>query len=368
MFGLYIHLPFCVSKCHYCDFPSLAGQDDLINRYSRALLLEAANSRAIGRWVDTVYWGGGSPSHISRAVFEYIWQNLVHLFYFQSETERTIEVNPAEISAEKLLFWKNELLINRISIGLQIADDEILQKIGRRYSWLDFVSTYKMVQKYFDNINVDIIYGLPETTESIWTRTLKKIVDLKPTHISAYPLEVAPETLLGQTGFRPDENQQATFYQMTVDFLVASGYRHYEISNFALPGYECQHNLNYWRQGNYLGLGLGAASFLGNLRWKNVPDLDKYLSSIEKDDFSGIIAEREILSLDQLFRERIILGLRLDNGVRLSHSEWVKLKDGLKESRKYRLIDLNFSEPDNIQFRLTARGKFLSNIVFQEIV
>lgn len=367
-FGLYIHLPFCAAKCYYCDFPSFAGKDFWIKDYCRALVLEAANSPAIGRHIDTVYWGGGSPSYLSPTDFENIWKYLSEFFYFYQAREKTIEVNPGEVSPDILLFWKEELSINRISIGLQIADDEILRNIGRRYSFKDFLAAYEMIRKYFDNVNIDLIYGLPQTTEEIWLASLKSVVSLRPEHISLYPLELSPETVLARSGFQIDEDHEAHLYKIGVEFLTQSGWRHYEISNFSLPGYECQHNLNYWRQGEYLGLGVGAASFIRRYRWKNVSDLDEYLRAILKNDFSGLVAEKEYLNSDNLFRERLILGLRLEEGVTIKKIEWQEIKDNLKESQKYNLLEFKVIPPDRVCLRLTPSGKFLSNIVFREII
>lgn len=357
MKSAYIHIPFCKQKCLYCDFNSFAGKESLIEEYINALKKEIINSKINSEKLYTIYIGGGTPSFIDEKYIEEV------LNLLPEAMEVTIEINPGTITNEKLLKYK-ELGINRISIGLQTTDEKILKAIGRIHSLSEFEEAYKMVREAgFENVNVDLMFGLPNQTLEIFKSSIEYLIDLKPEHISSYSL------ILHNDIFKnlPTDEEEREMYHYLVERLKNAGYVHYEISNFALKSFESKHNLAYWEQKEYYGFGAGASSYLNGKRYTNVANIQKYIKNISEDKDVKILEEVE--TLESKIREYIILGLRKVDGINILETnekfDIDVLKIFSKELKK--LQDLELLEVgDNI--KLTKKGLDLANIVWEEFV
>lgn len=333
---LYIHIPFCVKKCLYCDFLSFGTEDDRLQNtpclpsrkepvpqsYIEALC------REIGEWgrkkefrhrpVISVFFGGGTPSLMSEKQIFQVMAALRGAFSIQRNAEITMESNPGTLTLSKLKTM-HFCGINRLSIGLQSTSEEELKTLGRIHSYGAFLQSFKWAREAgFHNINVDLMTALPNQTEESYRQTLKQVLLLQPEHISAYSLIIEPDTpfekMYDEGKLKlPDEDAERRMYYMTKDLLAKAGYNRYEISNYARPGYECRHNIGYWRRRDYLGLGLGAASLVGNRRFTNPVDMAVYVSGYPGD---GIwFSEAEELSLENRMEEFMFLGLRMLSGV-----------------------------------------------------
>ena len=308
-YGLYIHIPSCNTKCSYCDFVSMPMESYLIDRYIDGLLCELTQScKALT--VDTVFVGGGNPTSLSGKQIKRVLTAAKGLS--GKATEFSVESNPNSLTRYKLDVILNSG-VNRVSLGLQTHDDAILSGIGRRHTYKDYETAVKyLTDGKISNINVDIMMGLPRQNADSLKETVERVADSGVTHVSAYSLKVEQGTSLYKSGYRPDADLQADMYQMTCELLSAKGYRRYEISNFCKPGYECRHNLKYWKAEPYIGCGLSAASLLGNnTRITNTHNLDDYLSG-------DIIADKTAIGARQARTEYIMLGLRLTRGILLS--------------------------------------------------
>lgn len=283
--GIYVHIPFCARKCDYCDFPSGVGTPDEQAYYIRVLKKEIRGFEALGNLyqVRTLYFGGGTPSILDPSQLGRILEQLREQYEFLPDAEITIECNPGTLTEEKLAAYR-ELGINRLSIGLQSANEEELAVLGRIHSYQEFENNYRLARKLgFDNINVDLMSGLPGQTMDSWKNTLEKVSALEPEHISAYSLTIEEGTPFferygtseGQRSL-PSEREDRAMYHFTKEFLEEKGYQRYEISNYAKPGRESRHNVIYWTGGEYVGFGLGAASYLGGKRFANAKEKTVY--------------------------------------------------------------------------------------------
>jgi oxygen-independent coproporphyrinogen III oxidase len=304
--GLYIHIPFCVRKCFYCDFYSLPRPLSAINEYISAVLVEARQYR--GMSFSTLYFGGGTPSLLGASGLARLMDGLRIMFDFSDLSEATLEVNP-DSTIPELLHSAAQAGINRLSIGVQSLSDHELHSVGRIHTSAQAVESICLAQKeHFQNISADAILGLPGQDWQSLMVTLETLIGLGVQHLSLYCLALEPHTPLADNipPDLPSEDEQADFYENASALMAQRGFGHYEISNFALPGRECQHNLNYWRGGEYLGLGPAAASHLKGRRFKNKADLDSYLRNP-----SGQIEEVEELSPARKSSEEAILRLRL---------------------------------------------------------
>jgi oxygen-independent coproporphyrinogen-3 oxidase len=318
--GLYIHIPFCLSKCLYCDFyssTSISAVPDFLN----TLFKEMEMYRNRFNPFDTVYIGGGTPSLLSPQQLESILISVQKNFDVISTPEITVETNPADLDQSSLELMR-EIGISRINIGVQSFDEKILNFLGRRHSVKQANSAIEASRKAgFHNIGLDLIYGVPAQDIESWLDTLKQAVAFSPEHISCYQLTLESKTPLGiryQAGefSLPGEELQYEFFMKTSEFLEDAGYIHYEVSNFALgTKYTSRHNQKYWDHSPYLGLGPSAHSFRGNRRWWNHPSLDRYLAAINAGNLP--IEETEILTMEQLRLEALYLGLRTKKGVSL---------------------------------------------------
>lgn len=387
--GLYLHIPFCVKKCDYCDFLSFPSEKEVRQKYVQALCREVSN-RAEGfsdKMVGTVFLGGGTPSLLSIEEITDVMRTVRGSFQLLPEAEITLEMNPGTVTKEKLEVYQ-KLGINRLSIGLQSADNEELRHLGRIHTWETFLHTWKLVRSLgFTNVNIDLMSALPGQTMQSYQTTLQKVLELRPEHISAYSLIIEEGTVfydLYEKNTRksayelPDEDTDRSMYELTERWLEKAGYHRYEISNYALKGRECRHNICYWKRGEYLGLGLGAASLLktkpedphrkaSEIRSSNQKDLTAYLK--EERDWAE---ERIPLSLEDQMEEFMFLGLRMMEGV--SEKEFFRqfgrslpeVYGGKLEKLIHRgLLQYN---KENGCYSLTNIGIDVSNQVFVEFL
>ena len=329
---LYIHIPFCKKKCAYCDFLSAPANETVQTQYIQSLLAEIEEKAPFyaNYQISTIFIGGGTPSILRAGLILNIMETVHRVFHVKKDAEITIECNPKTVSFEKLLFYQ-KAGINRISIGLQSTENAELEELGRIHTYEDFLESYDLIRKAgFSNVNIDLMSALPYQTIESYEKTLQRILRLQPEHISAYSLIIEEGTpfyeiyetdeILREQGkvprVLPSEETERAMYEMTKELLKQHGYFRYEISNYAKKGYECKHNIGYWTRENYLGLGLGSASFVEEKRFSNTRELKKYLSG----DFS--VENQEILDKNARMEEFMFLGLRLTKGV--SQAEFLK--------------------------------------------
>ena len=319
--SLYIHIPFCVRKCGYCDFLSAPADEKARDRYVQALLMEIERyqgTETADRKIKTLYIGGGTPSILSVDQLDCIMQKIKYTFNFCDDIEASMEMNPGTASKEKCRALY-QMGINRLSIGLQSTNDMELKTLGRIHSYEDFINTYTWCREAgFQNINVDLMAALPYQTVESYTTGLRKIIHLAPEHISAYSLILEEGTPFYQkynSGCYPlpDEEQERLMYRETEQILAQAGYERYEISNYAKEGRCCRHNVGYWTRRDYLGFGLGASSLYGKDRFANTADMKKYL---ENSSSPELIREREpVLTREDEMAEFMFLGLRMTKGI-----------------------------------------------------
>ncbi|NPB10002.1 MAG: radical SAM family heme chaperone HemW [Thermodesulfobacteria bacterium] len=371
--GLYLHVPFCRRKCPYCDFFSLPVSDPPVEEYLRALKkeLELRREELEGLVFTTFYVGGGTPSLLPPWFYEELFSFLAGRLSFAPE-ERTLEANPEGLTPSLLKEYR--LLFNRLSLGAQSFSPEGLRVLGRLHTVEQTKEAVLRAQEAgFQNLSLDLIFAWPGQTVEMLAREIEEALSLAPEHLSCYELTVEPGTPFEQafrrgTLRKPREEEILAMFSLLWERLAAAGFEHYEISNYARPGRRCLHNLFYWRAEPYLGLGAGAASFLGGRRTKNLEDLKGYLSALEQG--RRPVGEEEELDSEALFREAVVLGLRLREGV---------LRRELRERfgfdlAQYYAREIPFLEArglvhwDGERLRLTARGLLLANVVFRELV
>lgn len=360
--GIYIHIPFCVRKCKYCDFLSGPAGKTEQKAYVEKLLEEIEQYKELlaGRTTETIFFGGGTPSAIDAEDIAGILDQLRLYGNISKDAEISIEANPGTVTEEKLKIWK-AAGINRISFGLQSADDEELKTLGRIHTWKEFKANYQLARNCgFNNLNVDLMSALPGQTVDSWKKTMERVTALEPEHISAYSLiieEGTPfyEAYAEHPELLPTEEDERAIYYETKSYLAGKGYERYEISNYAKPGYECRHNLSYWERVDYLGLGLGAASLLGNVRKSNQTEMKEYL----KGNFEG---EGEVLSEMNAMEEYFFLGLRKMRGV-----DWTPYRE-LYEKTVEKLVQEGLLEKEGNRIRLTELGIDVSNYVLAEFL
>ncbi len=373
--GLYIHVPFCSSKCNYCDFNSYAGRLDVAESYFDALKKEIELYYNTMRYnlIDTIFIGGGTPSCVNQKYINEILNLCKIKFNISEVCEISIESNPGTLDIEKLNTYRRSG-INRISIGLQAYQSKLLKYLGRRHSKEDFIASVELAKKAgFININADVTFGIPGQTMEDWAETLKVLVDLGITHISAYSLKIEEGTRFGdmlENGelTQVEDELDRNMYHYAIDYLKENGFMQYELSNFSKAGYECKHNLTYWKCVDYLGLGAGAHSLLEGERFSNKYTIEKYITTIEK----GLkpIEERYLMEFTDRVSEYMFLGLRLNQGV--NNSEFNKLfgqdmfnvyEESLKELQQKKLIEICGE-----RVSLTRLGLDLANQVFIKFV
>ena len=375
---LYLHIPFCVRKCAYCDFLSSSENGETIENYVEALISEikAYQALSLNDTVVTIFLGGGTPSVLEGNQMERIFEALHEVFEIAEDAEITVEANPGTVTPEKLSAYR-KLGINRISFGLQSADNGELKLLGRIHTYEQFLESYEMVRKAgFTNINIDLISAIPKQTVRSWEETLKRIIRLKPEHISAYSLIIEEGTsfakLYGEGSplerDLPSEEEERLMYEKTEEILDQNGYHRYEISNYAKEGYECRHNIGYWNRTDYLGIGLGASSLLDNRRYSNTENLREYTECAGQPE--KIRKNTEHLTEEEQMEEFIFLGLRKMNGISeqafwncFQKTIWDCYGENIRK-----VMEKGLLKQREGCLSLTKKGIDVSNYVFAEIL
>ena len=383
--GLYIHIPFCKQKCSYCDFCSYAEKQDLISKYIKCLLQEIKEVGSNNRVdfengkddlfsVKTIYIGGGTPSLIESKYIVQIMEEIKSNFELDENTEITIEVNPGTVTLEKLEEY-NKAGINRLSIGLQSTHEHLLKEIGRIHTYLDFLDTYRFAREAgFENINVDLMIGLPNQTLAEVQDSIEEIVSMEPEHISVYSLILEEGTPLFkkvEEGLElPDEELERKMYWTVKQILETNGYNHYEISNFAKQGYESKHNLDCWNQKEYIGFGVAAHSYTNGIRYSNIENLEQYIKNYEEVKTEENLVFHEKQDMEAMQKEYMLLGLRKIDGVSIQEFKikFVANPVFLYHDKLEKLVNEDLVEIDGDQIKLTNKGLDLANIVWEEFV
>ena len=373
-FGVYIHIPFCKQKCFYCDFPSFAGRERLIDNYlaalGRELELAAEKYGEQGRLGPaTVYVGGGTPSLLDLNQLEDLFAAIDKYINWDFVDEFTIEANPGTLSLDKLRLMK-EAGVNRISIGVQSFDDNCLKKIGRIHTAQEAAENVRLAQRVgFDNISIDLMYGLPGQTMETLKVSVEKALTLDVQHISIYGLQLEAGTVFARQQEMgklqlPDDEQVEMMYDYITEVLPLNGYTRYEISNYALPGFESNHNCLYWQDVSYLGFGAGAHSYWQGSRYENPADIEQYISRISGGEILGYMEEQ--VGEKEHMEEFCFLGLRMTSGIKKGKFKEVFNKDihevfgeTIKEMKSKDLL-----EETNTSLRLTKLGTKYGNVVF----
>ena len=356
--GLYLHIPFCKAKCIYCDFYSLPHSEEKMDAYTAALQRDLIRwaDQAKGHTVDTIYFGGGTPSYLGA-------ERLCRIYRVDKNAEITTEANPDSAREVSALRQLREAGFNRISLGMQSASDDELRLIGRVHTHKETVEAVHAARTAgFDNVSLDLIYGLPEQTMAHWRESLQAAIALEPEHLSCYGLKIEEGTPLDRkkdTLRIPDDDEQAEEYLATVELLEKTGYAQYEISNFARPGRESRHNLKYWTMQEYLGFGPGAHSDFGGRRFAYARDLNAYIKGEEHLSESACPAERE------REEERVMLALRTARGLDLS-----ALKEDTRDAEAVleECAHHGLSQKENDRWRLTPQGFLVSNAVIVRVL
>ena len=370
--SLYIHIPYCDHKCIYCDFYSIINyknKPEYLNALKREIkyYAETSEDKFI---VETIFFGGGTPSLMEVSYIEEILNGISNSFAVSEDVEITLETNPGSVNREKLSMFR-QIGINRISIGVQSFDDNDLRFLTRIHTGNEAIKTVNDAENIgFRNISIDLIFNLPNQTKEKWRLNLEKAVTLPVQHISAYSLILEKGTILNKMVLDGkieigDESFDADLYRFTQDFLIGKGFRQYEVSNFALPGFECKHNQQYWNYGDYIGIGTAAHSFVNNKRWWNYKSLTFYLKSVNEKGNS--IAGSEILTKVETLEEFVMLALR-GGGISIKRlesefsSEWLKLNN--PKIIKFKKLGLLEITPKNI--KLTKQGYALCDEILTE--
>jgi oxygen-independent coproporphyrinogen-3 oxidase len=367
--SLYIHIPFCVKKCIYCDFFSIPYDEGLALRYVDAVVRELALRKTHAGELRTVYVGGGTPTTLPLVSLVRLFKAIRDAFSVAEDAEVTIEANPGTVDREKARTLAT-MGVNRFSIGVQSFDDHTLKLLGRVHTFEDVLRAVAAVRdSAIENFSMDLIYGIPGQTPDAWQETVSTAIELAPHHISAY--ELTPEKgtpLIGKIEkgelTKPSENTIIKMYYHAIHRLGDAGYRHYEISNFAKPGFECRHNLNYWNRGQYVGIGAGAHSFIGDRRMNNLRDVGTYIGMLRDERLP--VEESVGLSCEDAIKESIFLGLRKTEGLNIAESSETFGIDILTAGHE--LIDEGLLVSDGTHLRLTRRGLVVSNAVIAELL
>ena len=381
--GVYIHIPFCRKKCNYCDFFSLGNSEEHINEYIKKLIKEIETSDIIEHKVDTIFFGGGTPSILSISQLEKILSAITKKIHIENNAEITLETNPCTNNNFQEL---NQIGFNRISFGVQSANNNELKFLGRLHTFEEFLKDYNEARKYFGNINLDLMYGIPLQTLSTWENTLSQVKDLAPQHISAYSLIIEPNTpFYNQELSLPTEDIETKMQNMIEEILHE--YSKYEISNYSLPNFECKHNLKYWNMKDYIGYGAGAQSFIrtipkirgtsrtpspttrkvtnecrgGRPRPPETNFIDYRLENSK--DLLNWTQTRKKVSHDDFLSEYIFLGLRQTKGIKLTNEILEKYGEIID---KYVKNNMLISDNNNLKF--TPRGMEISNYILSDFI
>ena len=375
--GFYLHIPFCKSKCIYCDFNSFAQKDDCIEPYIKAVKKEIEEYAKQNKdvLIKTIYIGGGTPSYIKEKYIKEIIETIRSNFEIIPNAEITIEINPGTVNRRKLnTYYKAG--INRLSIGLQSTNDKLLKQLGRVHDFEDFLETLRLANTIgFSNISADCMIGLPNQTIYDVEETLNVLINLRLTHISVYSLIVEPNTPLekkinsGELKL-PDEEIERYMYWFAKRKLEENGYLHYEISNFAKPLFRSKHNLDCWNQKEYKGFGVSASSYENEIRYTNISSIEKYVENVQNGQFKKNYIVEEKQDREVMMKEYMLLGLRKITGVSINQ---FRKKFGTIPIFKYnkeitKLTNEGLIESNGINIRLTKKGLDLANLVWEEFV
>ena len=375
MLGLYIHIPFCVTKCKYCDFNSfkidLNEKIKYLNYLGEEMKLYKEEIK--NREIDSVFVGGGTPSILNENEINILFEKIKENFNIKSNAEITMECNPGTLTLNKLKVMKKSG-VNRLSIGLQAVQNHHLKYIGRIHTFEEFEKNYHDAKQMgFDNINIDLMYALPNQSREDWMESLEKVVKLNPTHISAYSLILEENTELFKMYERDefnllDENTDIEMYEYTINYLKSHGYNQYEISNYAKDNFECKHNVLYWKCEEYVGIGASASGYFNGIRYNNICELDNYKKMILEGEKP--IEWEEKLSIKDEIEESIFLGLRMNEGIQISDFKEKYNFDFEKEYKNEieKLSKMELIEIDNNLMKLTQKGREISNSVFVEFI
>ncbi len=376
---LYVHIPFCEKKCLYCDFLSFSAEDDLHKAYVDKLIEEIrVQAKNYSDYqISSIFIGGGTPSVIKAVYISNIMSAIYEAFIVESLAEVSIECNPGTVDIDKLLVYKQSG-INRISVGLQSSVDKELQHLGRVHTYADFLYSYEKIRESgYKNVNIDLMSALPWQTLDSWKSTLKKVVMLKPEHISAYSLIIEEGTEFSKIygspegrKFLPTEEVERDMYHSTIDILKNYGYERYEISNYAKPGYESKHNIGYWTGEEYLGFGIGASSYVYGRRFHVEKDIKKYLDINMKRDIMPLYQNIHELSTKEKMEEFMFLGLRLTKGVLITdfYDRFGMELIDVFEKPIQKNISFGLLKYENLYLRLTDKGLDLSNRVMGDFL
>ena len=367
---LYVHIPFCVRKCQYCDFLSGPSDEETKDRYIEALLKEIRAAEHTEDYeIVSVFIGGGTPSALKAEAIASIMRTLQEQFFFCEDAEVTIEANPGTVDLEKLTIYRN-VGINRLSLGLQSTDAEELKLLGRIHSYEEFLKSYEWAREAgFSNINIDLMFAIPGQTGEAWRQHLYQAAELNPEHISAYSLIIEEGTPFAEQNLDlPDEDTEYQMYEDTAEILERYGYRQYEISNYAKQGYMCRHNAGYWQRREYLGFGLGASSLYGGMRFSNTHQMQEYLKESRNPD--QIRKDVTVLSRNERIEEFMFLGLRMTEGIsekKFEENFDVRLMDVYGDIlQKYE--ETGFMEHIETKWRLTRKGIHVSNHILADFL
>ncbi len=402
--GIYVHIPFCKSKCSYCDFLSFNLNNEYMKKeYFKAIKKEISDTilkidylNNINRnksivenineetninnfnnlIVDTIYIGGGTPSSVDPKYIKEIIDEIKSEFYVLDDVEITIEVNPESVNEENLKLYSN-IGINRISIGLQTTNDLILKRLGRLYTYSEFKDKYNLIRKYFKNINIDLMFGLPNQSLDDVKKDIEELIYLNPNHISTYSLILEENTKLykeykNKEIILPEDILNRDMYWYIKKSLEKAGYIQYEISNFSKDSYESKHNINCWKQKYYLGYGIGAASYFNNIRFSNISNLPLYIDNINNKIID--INIEEIQDIESMQKEYVLLALRMNQGLSIKSfidkfniDSLVLFEDKINKLINNNLITINQSDND-VVLKLTDKGLDLANLVWEEFI
>ena len=363
--GIYVHIPFCASKCGYCDFYSRAGCESDMPRYQQALIahIRECVPRIAPAYIDTVYFGGGTPSYYGARRIAQVLDEIKSSGLLMRNAEITVEANPDSLTRGEARILRRAG-VNRLSIGMQSANNDILKMIGRRHNFkqVEMAVRYARMEG-IDNVSLDLIYGLPSQSAGDWAESLARALELHPEHLSCYGLKLEPGTPmyeLKDSPLIPDDDLQADMYLAAIETLARYNYHQYEISNFCIPGYESRHNFKYWRLEDYLGFGPGAHSCVGRVRYSYVRDLDAYIQGVLQS--GDMIDEYEEIGDFERGSEYLMLGMRTMWGItkeeyqHFYHNSFDELQRTLEEFR-----ESGWTEEENGRWHFTPEGFLLSN-------
>ncbi len=362
--GLYVHIPYCIRKCNYCDFTSFKNEDK--SEYIKALCDEIDTYKGRGLRLDTVFFGGGTPSLLAADEFEVITSHIKDSFDLDRDFEFTLEANPKTLTEEKLTAYIS-CGVNRISLGLQSIHENELKILGRIHNFEEFLSTYNMVKESgIHNINVDLMYGIPDQSLVSFEKTLRTVLSLDPTHVSVYGLILEENTPLFKMKDKlrlPTEDEECYMYSMATSVMSEFGFIHYEVSNYCKSGKECRHNLKYWRDEEYVGVGLSAYSYLDSYRFGNTASLHEYISGRRE-------AYREAVDSEGEAYEYVMLRTRLKEGFSLEDYEKRFGKDFRigRQDELQKLSDSGFIRIENGRLRFTDKGMYVGNSLLTELI